>query len=164
MFTRKTITDTEWSLKKDNLKVNEAKLNEPTLAVLAGISKEKGVEHYKIFPRSVNIPKFKEYLTELRAASGDDLVCLFMDQLSTHTSEASKKAMKELGFKWIYNVAYSPEYNPIELVFSKIKQKFKALRARKLTGLIQDEHVSMVHQAIKSVRKKDITNCVDHVA
>ena len=42
--------------------------------------------------------------------------------------------MRELGFRYIYNAAYSPEYNPIELVFSKVKQKFKALRARKLTG------------------------------
>ena len=44
---------------KENPRVDEAKLNEPTLALLAGISKEKGVEHYKIFEKSVNIAKFK---------------------------------------------------------------------------------------------------------
>ena len=71
--------------------------------------------------------------------------------------------MRELGFRWIYNAAYSPEYNPIELVFSKVKQKFKALRARKLTGQIQDDHASMVHQAVQCVRKKDVTNCIEHV-
>ena len=60
-------------------------------------------------------------------------------------------------------MSYSPEYNPIELVFSKIKQRFKTLRAQKLTGLIQDDHQSLVAKAIKSIRKQDIRNSIDHV-
>ena len=71
--------------------------------------------------------------------------------------------MRELKFRFIYNAAYSPDYNPIESAFSKMKQKFKALRARKLTGLIQDGHEAMVHQAVQSVRKKDIVNYIEHV-
>ena len=53
------MTDIEWCRMKENARVDEAKLNEPTLALLAGISKEKGVEHYKIYPKSVNMAKFK---------------------------------------------------------------------------------------------------------
>ena len=37
---------TEWSKAKQNMTVDLAKLEEPTLAVLAGISKEKGMELY----------------------------------------------------------------------------------------------------------------------
>lgn len=59
-----------------------------------------------------------------------------MDNLSSHTSRKSQDTMKDLGFRFIYNVAYSPDYNPIEFVFSKIKQKFRALRAQKLVGTI----------------------------
>ena len=66
MFTRRTTTDTEWCLPKSNVKIETSKLNEPPLALLSGVSKEKGQEHYKIFPDSVNIIKFKEYLDELR--------------------------------------------------------------------------------------------------
>ena len=58
-----------------------------------------------------------------------------MDNLSSHTSERSKQAMRDRGFRWVYNVPYSPEYNPIEFVFSQIKRTFKTLRAKKLTGL-----------------------------
>jgi len=47
-----------------------------------------------IFERSVDIPKFKEWLARLREENGDDKMCLFMDQLSTHTSKKSKTAMK----------------------------------------------------------------------
>ena len=46
MFTRKTVPKTEWSRKKENLTVDMDKLDEPTLAVLAAISKENGVEYY----------------------------------------------------------------------------------------------------------------------
>jgi transposase len=53
--------------------------------------------------------------------NGDDKICLFMDQLSAHTSKKSKQAMSQLGFKYIYNIAYSPDYNPIESTFSKFK-------------------------------------------
>ena len=46
MFTRKTIPDSEWALKKENMRVNIDRLNEPTMALLCGISKENGIEHW----------------------------------------------------------------------------------------------------------------------
>ena len=52
--------------------------------------------------------------------------------------------MKRLKFRHIFNVPYSPEYNPIELVFSPFKAKFKALRARKLMGLTNESHEQLV--------------------
>ena len=110
-------------------------MQEPTLAVLASISKEKGLEHHRIFDQSVNIPKFKEFLRELRAMNGEDKIALFMDNLSAHRSEKSKAEMARLGFRTIFNVPYSPELNPIEFTFSKIKQKFRSLRARKLANV-----------------------------
>ena len=135
-------------------------LQEPTLAVLAAISKEKGQEHYRIFENSVNIQKFKQYLQELRNLNGEEKIALFMDNLSAHRSEKSKVEMGRLGFRCIFNVPYSPEFNPIEFVFSKVKQKFRSLRARKLAGVIQDSHRSMITQSITCVRKQEIVNCV----
>ena len=86
-----------------------------------------------------------------------------MDNLSSHTSPKSTKKMRELGFRYIFNLTYSPEYNPIEFVFSKVKNKFRALRARKLTGLTQDSHESLIKQAVQAINKKDVVNCVKHV-
>ena len=42
MFTRSTLPDTEWARPKENMTVDVAMKNEPTLALLAGISKENG--------------------------------------------------------------------------------------------------------------------------
>ena len=100
------------------MQVDQANLNEPCLALLAGISKENGLEHHQIFARSVNTDKFKEYLQTLRSLNPDKKIYLFMDNLGAHTCDASIEEMKKLKIRWIFNVRYSPQYNPIELVFS----------------------------------------------
>ena len=79
MFTRKTVADLEWALPGENVRVDEAKLNEPTLALLSAISKEKGQEYFQIFPKSVDRPKFKEWMRKLRELNGNDKILLFMD-------------------------------------------------------------------------------------
>ena len=162
-FTRKTTIDAEWARPKENMAVDVAMLEEPTLALLCGISKEMGVEHHRVFEFSVNVDRFIEYLDGLRAANGEEKICIFMDNLSAHTSERSKQAMRDRGFRWIYNVPYMPIYNPIELTFAMVKRHFKALRAKKMTGLIQDAHEALVEQAVKMIKKKDIIACVNHV-
>ena len=42
MFTRVTVPKAEYCLPKENMTVDTAHINEPTLALLSGISKEKG--------------------------------------------------------------------------------------------------------------------------
>ena len=163
MTTRKTVPDTEWARKKENMAVDLEKLDEPTLAVLCGISKEKGLEHHRIFEFSVNVDRFIEYLAGVKEAHPEEKICIFMDNLSAHTSDRSKAAMREHGFRMIYNVPYSPEYNPIEFVFSQFKRNFRALRAQKLVGLIQDSHEALIEKALKKIKKKDVVSCVNHV-
>ena len=64
--------------------------------------------------------------------------------------------MRELEFRWIFNVAYSPEYNPIELTFSMLKKNFKALRAQKLLGLRQESHEALVALAVSHLKNNSI--------
>ena len=54
IFSRRAIKLLEWSNKGDNMIVNNHLLNKKTQALLMGISKEEGVEQWKIFPKSVN--------------------------------------------------------------------------------------------------------------
>ena len=163
LFTRSTIPKAEWTKPKENMSANVKLLSEPCLCLLAGISKERGLEHYQIYERSVNIVRFKDYLTNLRQANGDDAICIYMDNLRVHTSDITKGNMRELKFQWIYSLAYEPDLNPIEYIFSHIKKNFRELRAKKFMGLIQDSHLAMIHQSVNKVKKKDIIACIDHV-
>ena len=66
MFTRRAISKFEWSHKNENIEFDDKLLNDTTLALLIGISAERGIEHWRIFKKSVNTDKFIEYLEELR--------------------------------------------------------------------------------------------------
>ena len=58
VFTRSTVPRTEYCLPKANVTVDKSWINEPTVAVLSGISRDKGQELFMQFPKSVNVEKF----------------------------------------------------------------------------------------------------------
>ena len=62
MVTKSTIATHEWTNKNKNFEIDMKDFGKETVAVLAGISKEKGLDYLATFNKSVNIPKFKEYL------------------------------------------------------------------------------------------------------
>ena len=67
-----------------------------------------------------------------------------------------------------FTVAYAPVQQSSapedgEFTFSKLKNEFRALRAQKLTGLIQDTHEALIVKAVKTLKKKDLVNCINHV-
>ena len=46
---------------------------------------------------------------------------MFCDQLAVHKSQVVKPYYESLDIVPVYNVGYSPEFNGIEAVFSKVK-------------------------------------------
>jgi transposase len=53
---------------------------------------------------------------------------IFMDNLYVHKSSETRAAMAELNIKCIFNVPYSPQFNPIERGFSVVKNHYKRAR------------------------------------
>ena len=101
-----------------------------TVAVLAGISKEYGLEHLEMYPSSVNIPKFKLWLQDLRDKYFFADLVLYMDNLRVHVSKAVRERMDELSIAYVFSPPYSPDLNPIEYVFSIVKRDLKCKRLR----------------------------------
>ena len=101
-----------------------------TIAVLAAISKENGLDHVSIFKQSVNIPKFKEFLQDLRDKYFFEDICIYMDNLAVHRSNHVKERMDEMSIPYIFSPPYSPDYNPIESVFSIFKRELKTRRLK----------------------------------
>ena len=62
MVTKSTIATHEWSEKNFNYQMDMKHYSRETIAVIAGISKEYGMDIVSIFKQSVNIPKFKMFL------------------------------------------------------------------------------------------------------
>jgi transposase len=58
-----------------------------------------------------------------------------MDNLSCHTQKAVREALEGAGFRVEYQPPYSPEFNPIELAFSKLKRLLRKAAARTVESL-----------------------------
>lgn len=59
-----------------------------------------------------------------------------MDNLSSHKSVRAVAAIEAAGAEVIYLPPYSPDLNPIENIFSKVKQLIRGLRPRSLDKIV----------------------------
>ena len=75
---------------------------------------------------------FGDYLDNLSVANKHENIAVMMDNCSVHKTPAMKMKMEELNIKFIWNVPYSPDLNPIEACFSKIKNYYKRQKLNKL--------------------------------
>ncbi len=84
-----------------------------------------------------------------------DLVVL--DNLSSHKSAAAIATVEAVGAKMVYLPPYSPDLNPIENVFSKIKQLIRGFRPCNWREIIQS-----AKQALLQLTCDDIENAFLH--
>ena len=74
-----------------------------------------------------------------------------MDNLWVHKNAEVRELMSKLDIRPIYNVGYSPEFNPIEAVFSKVKRQFSCQRLHNLVtkiGFNMDTEIEAAFRAI----------------
>jgi len=87
---------------------------------------------------------------------GDGVV---MDNLSSHKSAAVSRAIEAAGARVLYLPPYSPDYNPIEMIWSKVKNTPRTLAAR--TVETPGEAIGV---ALCAVTTDDIDGCFRHCA
>ena len=87
-------------------------------------------------------------------------LALFMDQLAVHKSESVRAAYPGLDIKPVFNVGYSPEFNPIEAVFSKVKARFSSRRLYCLVNKIGFNVDNEIEAAFKAITKEHCSACV----
>jgi transposase len=83
-----------------------------------------------LFDGPINGESFLAYVTQFLVPtlkSGDIVV---MDNLGSHKSKAVRDAIRSVGARRLFLPAYSPDLNPIEQVFSKLKTLLRKARAR----------------------------------
>ncbi|WP_366938757.1 transposase [uncultured Desulfovibrio sp.] len=55
---------------------------------------------------------------------------VIMDNLNVHKSKTAQKLITEKGCEYIFLPEYSPDLNPIEKMWSKVKQLLRSMKAR----------------------------------
>jgi len=60
-----------------------------------------------------------------------------MDNLTAHKGERVRDLIEERGCEFVYLPPYSPDFNPIEQAFSKLKASLRRAEARTREALIE---------------------------
>jgi transposase len=82
---------------------------------------------------------------------------VIMDNLSPHKSEPTLSLIEQAGAEVLFLPAYSPDLNPIEKMWSKIKAYLRSAQARTQPALIQ-----AIASALASVTRQDAINWFAH--
>ena len=82
---------------------------------------------------------------------------VLMDNLSAHKPARVRQLIEERGCELIYLPAYSPDFNPIEEAFSKIKGKLRQAGAR-----TKDALVEVLGETLSAISVQDAQGYFEH--
>jgi transposase len=105
-----------------------------------------------IFEGALNGKTFKTYIEKslVPALLKDDIV--IMDSLSSHKVKGIVEAVETAGASVVFLPEYSPDLNPIELMWSKIKSGIRSLKPRS-----QEELEIAIALAFEAVSPDDVS-------
>ena len=100
---------------------------------------------------------FGLYLNEVLRPKLSPGWIVVMDNLSVHKNRRVRELIEEKGCELWFLPAYSPDLNPIEQVFSKIKGALRKAKARGLDALFE-----ATREALRSVTEEDACGFFSH--
>lgn len=106
---------------------------------------------------ATNTEVFRAYVSEVLVPSlrvGDIVI---MDNLGAHKNEETLKLIRAVGAHVKFLPAYSPDLNPIELMWSKVKAYLRAYESRSRPELLE-----AIRQALATVTSQDAINWFAH--
>ena len=100
---------------------------------------------------------FEAYLERVLAPTLVPGQVIVMDNLSAHKGERVRKLIEQRGCELLYLPPYSPDFNPIEQAFSKIKGLLRRAEARTREVLIE-----AMGRALSAVSAEDARGFFSH--
>lgn len=98
-------------------------------------------------------PAFTAYVEQVLAPSLTPGDIVIMDNLPAHKLAAVQAAIENVGARLHFLPPYSPDFNPIEMAFSKLKAFLKKVAAR-----TKDELWATIGQAIDTFSHQECIN------
>lgn len=118
-----------------------------TLAVIGWT----GITAPLVLSGAVNGAVFYGYIQQCVVPTLQPGDILFMDNLSAHKVAGLEELIQACGAHLIYLPPYSPDFNPIELAWSKVKTILRRLKARTFPDLID-----ALQHALLAITPQDI--------
>lgn len=125
----------------------------PLIAVL-GI---RGVRCSTVMDGAVNADVFESFVERVLAPELRPGDVIMLDNLSSHKSARKRELIESTGAELVFLPPYSPDLNPIEMVFSKVKQLLRNLACR-----TRDQLWRSMQRVLDAVTPSDAANCFMH--
>lgn len=129
------------------------KQNRKKITLLKAISREKIIS-YDLIDGTVNSEIYLKFIKKIKENELNKDKMIFQDNARIHHAKIIKEYALKENIKMKYNPAYSPEFNPIEYIFSIIKTDFRKKNHNDLKKDIID--------SIESIKLKDLENCYEY--
>jgi transposase len=125
-----------------------------TLIAALGIS---GIHCSTVVDGAVNADIFQAFVEQVlvpQLQPGDVVV---MDNLSSHKRVQTRTLIESADAEVLFLPPYSPDLNPIEMIFAKLKQLLRSLACRTREALWQT-----MQSLLDQITAEDATNCFRH--
>lgn len=125
-----------------------------TLIAALGIS---GIRCSTVMDGAVNGEVFQAFVEQVlvrQLRPGDFVV---MDNLSSHKPARIRQLIEAAGATVLFLPPYSPDLNPIEMVFAKLKQLLRSLACRTREALWD-----VMQSVLEKITASDAANCFRH--
>ena len=106
----------------------------PNVTLLAALTPE-GIGPAVAMPGAVDGAAFVAYAQQILAPRLRPGQVVVRDNLRAHKREEARTAVEAVGARLLFLPPYSPDFNPIELAFAKIKERLRAAAERTPEGL-----------------------------
>lgn len=100
---------------------------------------------------------FETYLEKVLAPNLREGQIVVMDNLGAHRPKRVRELIEERGCELLYLPSYSPDYNPIEEAFAKIKNLLREAAARSKEALVET-----IGAALSAVSARDARGFFEH--
>ena len=130
--------------------VDKIPLNTSANTTILSSVKLNGETAYTIYSGGTTREKFLDYLRNTLIPTLHEGDIVIMDNMRTHHVKEIQGLLQEAGMKLLYLPAYSPDLNPIENMWSKIKAILRMLKVRLLPLLPQG-----IAEAFSLIRPSD---------
>jgi len=107
-----------------------------TQTLIAGLTSE-GIVAPWVIKGAMDGAAFETYIRTQLAPVLQPRTVVILDNLATRRNVAAASALKERGCWFLFLPAYSPDLNPIEMAFSKLKAHLRRIGARTFDQLLE---------------------------
>jgi len=111
----------------------------------------KSVISYHIYDGSVKGDNFTDFIKELIVVCGKEKT-LLMDNATIHRTKDFTTYVEQNKLNVLYNNPYNPQTNPIEMIFSPVKNNIKSNKTSTISSIRKS-----IDTYIKNVKEETLT-------